>query len=871
MDKHFKPENYESRWQQWWMEEGFFVAEAPSSRRPYCIMIPPPNVTGNLHTGHALQSTIQDLLTRWKRMQGFNALWLPGTDHAGIATQLMVERQLIKEGTDRLTLGREGFLERAWDWTRQHSGRIRSQLDRLGASCDWSRERFTLDEGLSKAVRTAFVRLYREGLISRGEYIVNWSPGLHTAISDLEVEMRTVQGKLYHIAYPIADSQERIIVATTRPETMLGDTAIALHPEDERYQHLREQVAILPLVGRHLKFIADPVVERDFGTGLVKVTPAHDPADFEMGQRHNLERIQVIDHRGAMTEAAGERFAGLDRHAARELVVADLREQGYLVKIEDYTHNVGHCQRSGVPIEPMVSTQWFMDVSEMAARALDAVEGGDLTLVPDTWDKTWAHWLGNIKPWCISRQLWWGHQIPAWYSGDGEVYVAETREEAVEMAGTEELTRDEDVLDTWFSSALWPFSTLGWPEETPDLATFYPTNVLVTGFDIIFFWVARMVMTGLHFMDQVPFHTVHLTGLVRDAEGQKMSKTRGNTVDPLELVEEYGADALRFTLAILDSPGRDIPLDPDRMAGYRSFGNKIWNATRFSLSRVGEAQVQVEIDPSNLQPPEKWILSRLSKASREINDKLAAYRFDEACSRLYHFFWGDLCDWYIELSKPALSGDAVRPEVGQVLLTTLEQSLRLLHPVMPFLTEELWQRLPGREKIHPQTICLAAYPEPVPQWEDDEVEAQMDRFMELVTWARNVRAELQVDRKTEVELFLVAPDPETKVFLETMEDLSRPLLGLSTVHYAAPPAGLAHDLVAGVEIGLRAPRKELTAEDKARLDKERDGLQKQIAHLQSLLANEQFTAKAPEAVVEQNRQRLREMSERLERLTRGSE
>ncbi len=871
MDKHFKPENYESKWQQRWMEKGFFVAESPSSRRPYCIMIPPPNVTGNLHTGHALQSTIQDLLTRWKRMQGFNALWLPGTDHAGIATQLMVERQLIKEGTDRLTLGREGFLERAWEWTRQHSGRIRSQLDRLGASCDWSRERFTLDEGLSKAVRTAFVRLYREGLITRGEYIVNWSPGLHTAISDLEVEMKTVQGKLYHIAYPIAESQERIIVATTRPETMLGDTAIALHPDDERYQHLRERVAILPLVGRHLKFIADPVVERDFGTGLVKVTPAHDPADFEMGQRHNLERIQVIDHRGAMTEAAGERFAGLDRHAARDLVVADLREQGYLVKIEDYTHNVGHCQRSGVPIEPMVSTQWFMDVSEMAARALDAVEQGDLRLVPNTWDKTWAHWLGNIRPWCISRQLWWGHQIPAWYSRDGQVYVAETREEACEMAGTEELTRDEDVLDTWFSSALWPFSTLGWPEETSDLETFYPTDVLVTGFDIIFFWVARMVMTGLHFMDEVPFSAVHLTGLVRDAEGQKMSKTRGNTVDPLELVNEYGADALRFTLAILDSPGRDIPLDPDRMAGYRSFGNKIWNATRFSLARVGAAEVQVEIDPSNLQAPERWILSRLSKASREINDKLAAYRFDEACSRLYHFFWGDLCDWYIELSKPALSGEAVRPAVGQVLLTTLEQSLRLLHPVMPFLTEELWQRLPGRKKIHPETICLAPYPEPAPHWEDDEVEAQMDRFMELVTWARNVRAELQVDRKTEVELFLVPPDPQTGTFLEGMEDLSRSLLGLSDLHYAAPPAGVAHDLVAGVEIGLKAPRKELTAEDRARLNKEREGLQKQITHLQSLLANEQFIAKAPEAVVAQNRQRLREMSERLERLSSGTD
>ena len=465
MDKRFNPANYESKWQQWWMEKGFFVAEAPSEMRSFCIMIPPPNVTGNLHAGHALQSTIQDLLTRWKRMQGFNALWLPGTDHAGIATQLMVERQLIKEGTDRISLGREGFLDRAWEWTRQHSGHIRAQLDRLGASCDWSRERFTLDEGLSASVRAAFVRLYREGLISRGEYIVNWSPGLHTAISDLEVEMKTVQGKLYHIAYPIADSDERIVVATTRPETMLGDTAIAMHPEDERYQHLRDKTAVLPIVGRRLTFIVDSVVERDFGTGLVKVTPAHDPADFEMGQRHELERIQVIDHRGAMTDAAGEGFAGLDRFAARERVLQELDEQGFLVEVEEYTHNVGHCQRSGVPIEPMVSTQWFMDVSGMAARGLEAVQSGDLTLVPNTWDKTWAHWLGNIKPWCISRQLWWGHQIPAWYGKDDEVFVAMTREEAVEMAGTEEIIQDEDVLDTWFSSALWPFSTLGWPER----------------------------------------------------------------------------------------------------------------------------------------------------------------------------------------------------------------------------------------------------------------------------------------------------------------------------------------------------------------------------------------------------------------------
>jgi valyl-tRNA synthetase len=866
MDKRFQPSAYEAKWQKWWMEKGFFVAEAPSEKPGFCIMIPPPNVTGNLHAGHALQSTIQDLLTRWKRMLGFNALWLPGTDHAGIATQLMVERQLIEEGTDRVSLGREGFLERAWEWTRQHSGHIRSQLDRLGASCDWSRERFTLDDGLSEAVRAAFVRLYSAGLISRGEYIVNWSPGLHTAISDLEVEMKTVQGKLYHIAYPIEGSAERIVVATTRPETMLGDSGVAMHPEDQRYLHLLQKVAILPLVGRKLRFIADAVVEQDFGTGLVKVTPAHDPADFEMGQRHDLERIQVIDHQGRMTEAAGEDFAGLDRFAARELVLQKLRDQGYLVEVEDYTHNVGHCQRSGVPIEPMVSTQWFLDVSGMAARALSAVEEGDLALVPNTWAKTWEHWLANIKPWCISRQLWWGHQIPAWYGPEGELYVAMSREEAEELAGTQDLTQDIDVLDTWFSSALWPFSTLGWPAETPDLETFYPTDVLVTGFDIIFFWVARMAMTGLYFMDEVPFDTVHLTGLVRDAEGQKMSKTRGNTVDPLDLMDEYGADAVRFTLAILDSPGRDIPLDPERMAGYRAFGNKIWNATRFSLSRVGEARVQTTLDLTRLEAPERWILSRLSRASAEVNEKFASYRFDEACRRLYHFFWGELCDWYIELSKPALFGEAPRPQVGAVLLTVLDRSLRLLHPVMPFLTEELWQKLPGHEEIHPETICLAPYPERVEGWEDAAIEEQMGLFFELVGWARNVRSELKVEPRTEVELFMKTENEDLHGFLQSMEVLARPLIRLSTVSYTQPPPGAHRDIVGGVQVGLVVPEAELSEENRLRLVKEKESLEDQIARIRDLLANEQFVSKAPDRVVDQNRRRLEEMRVRLERI-----
>ena len=869
MEKRFDPAGYEAKWQKLWSDEGYFVAEAPSLKPSFCIMIPPPNVTGNLHAGHALQTTIQDLLTRWKRMSGYNTLWLPGTDHAGIATQLMVERQLIAEGTDRQSLGRQAFVERAWDWTRQHSGHIRSQLDQLGASCDWSRERFTLDERLSTAVRAAFVRLYREGLISRDEYMVNWSPALETAISDLEVEMRAVNGALYHIAYPVKGSDERIVVATTRPETMLGDTAIAMHPEDSRYGHLLDGRAVLPLIGRELPFVTDDVVDLEFGTGLVKVTPAHDLTDFEMGRRHGLQSIQVIDRQGRMTAEAGNEFEGLDRFEAREKVVQMLEDQGYLTKIEDYAHNVGHCQRSGVPIEPMVSTQWFMDVEGMAGQALAAVSSENLQLVPDSWNKTWNHWLENIRPWCISRQLWWGHQIPAWYTDDGEVFVAESREEAVELAGTDQISQDPDVLDTWFSSALWPFSTLGWPEKTADLETFYPTDVLVTGFDIIFFWVARMVMTGLHFTAETPFHAVHLTGLIRDAEGQKMSKTRGNTVDPLDLVEEYGADAVRFTLAILDSPGRDIPLDPDRMAGYRSFGNKIWNAVRFSLARVGDARIQESLDPSDLAAPERWILSRLSKTAAEVNEKFCDYRFDEACQRLYHFFWGDLCDWYIELSKPALSGESPRPEVGEVLLTVLDRSLRLLHPVMPYLTEELWQRLPGREGIHASTICLAPYPEGESAWDDPATEEKMEVFFRIVAWARNLRAELGVPPRDKAILYLQSENSELESFLGNLEAMALPLLQLEALRLESMPEDAHSDVIAGVAVGLVIPQRELSAEDRQRLVVEREKLLAQRERTEGLLANEAFLAKAPDQVVDQNRRRLEEIRERLERLEAG--
>jgi valyl-tRNA synthetase len=869
MEKRFDPAAYEERWQKEWSERGHFVCPAPSPRPSYCIMIPPPNVTGKLHMGHALQSTIQDTLTRWRRMQGFNALWLPGTDHAGIATQLMVERALAAEGCSRTQLGRERFLERMWEWKRQYHDNIRRQLDRLGASCDWTRERFTLDEGLSRAVREAFVRLHREGLIYRGEYLVNWSPALDTAISDLEVEMRSVEDRLYHVAYPVDGSVERVVVATVRPETMLGDTAIAFHPDDERYRHLAGRFAVLPIAGRRIPFVADEMVEREFGSGLVKVTPFHDPADFDLARRHGLPGLSVIDRRGRMTAAAGEEFAGLEVDAASAMVVEKLRQAGLLVKVEPYTHNVGFCQRSGVRVQPLVSLQWFCDVSGMAGQALAAGRDGRLELVPGSWLKTWEHWLENIRPWCISRQLWWGHQIPAWYDDEGRVFVAHDREEAAAAAGTDRLTQDPDVLDTWFSSALWPFSTLGWPEKTMDLETFYPTSVLVTGFDILFFWVARMVMTGLHFTGESPFAKVHLTGLVRDAQGVKMSKTKGNVLDPEELVAEYGADAVRFTLALLDSPGRDIPLDPGRMAGYRAFGNKIWNAVRFALSKTGEAKVAAELDAAGLAAPERWILSRLSRVADEVDRKLEAFRFDEACQSLYHFFWGELCDWYIELAKPALSGEAPRPRVAEVLLTVIDRSLRLLHPLMPFLTEELWQKLPGHEAIHPATICLAPFPQREETWEDAVAEERVGALIEVVTRLRNRRAELEVSAKQRLDLWLEGGSEAALDFLDGERALLVALAGLGICERAPGPPDAVRDHAAGVSFALRAPRREASDGERERLATELAKLEEEIARAEARLADERFLAMAPAQVVAGNRARLAELGERRTRLRAG--
>jgi valyl-tRNA synthetase len=877
VETRFDPQTYEPKWQREWAARKWFAADAGSGRPAYSIMIPPPNVTGKLHLGHALQSTLQDLLTRWRRMQGYEVLWLPGTDHAGIATQLMVERELEQEGTSRRELGRERFLERAWQWKELYHGNIRRQLEVMGASCDFDRERFTLDDGLSRAVREAFVRLYREGRIYRGEYLVNWSVGLDTAISDLEVEMRSVADRIWRIAYPIEDSDERIVVATTRPETMLGDTAIAFHPEDERYGRLAGRRAIVPVAGRSIPFVADSVVEREFGSGLVKVTPFHDPADFQIGKRHDLPGIQVIDRHGRMTDAAGEDFAGLTVEQARERLLERLRQGGELVGEEEYVHNVGFCQRSGTRVEPLVSKQWFCDVSEMAEKALEATRGGELELVPESWGKTWEHWLSNIRPWCISRQLWWGHQIPAWYDEAGGCHVAHSAEEAALAAGTDRLVQDPDVLDTWFSSALWPFSTLGWPEETDDLRTFYPTSVLVTGFDILFFWVARMVMAGIHFTGHSPFSRVHLTGLVRDVDGQKMSKTKGNVLDPEELVAEYGADAMRFTLAQLDAPGRDIPLDPSRMAGYRAFGNKIWNASRFVLGRIGEARIPARIELRALGLPERWILARLSETSAAVERHLEMFRFDLACHELYQFFWSDFCDWYIEMAKPGLVPETARPMVAEVLLAVLDRALRLLHPVMPHLTEELWQRLPGHQDVHPETICLAPYPEPEPAWALDELDGEaIEAVRSLSSAIRNARAERRSEESSggrtgrPVRVVLEGKDASGVRLAERIAgDELRPLMatlcgaGEISVGSAQPERG-ATERWRNLEFSVHFPEVAPTSIDPKKLEHELQETDASIERVRARLGNSGFLQKAPAAVVEGARRQLAELEGRRE-------
>ncbi|RKH64536.1 valine--tRNA ligase [Corallococcus aberystwythensis] len=902
LSKAYEPSEVEARWYNHWLERDYFRAEAPSSKPPFSIVLPPPNVTGSLHIGHALTATIQDILARWKRMSGFNTLWLPGTDHAGIATQMVVEKELKKtEGKSRHDLGREAFLERVWTWKGKFGARIGEQHRYLGASLDWSRERFTMDEQSSAAVREVFVRLYEEGLMYRAQKLINWCPSCRTALSDLEVEHEEKNGSLWHIRYPVKDSDRSLTVATTRPETLLGDTAVAVHPDDPRYLGLVGRSVSLPLTDRDIPIIADAeLVNMEFGTGVVKVTPAHDFNDYQTGLRHKLPMLSILDEAAKMSKDTGK-YAGLDRAEARKQVLADLTELGLLEKEEPHKLSVGTCQRCATVVEPRLSPQWFIKIEPLAKPAIEAVEQGRTKFVPESWTNTYFHWMNNIHDWCVSRQLWWGHQIPAWYctactppearsKDTADVIVSRTAPESCPKCGGTELTQDPDVLDTWFSSALWPFSTLGWPKQTADLKTFYPTSVMETGHDIIFFWVARMMMMGLHFMGDVPFRTVYLHAMVRDEKGEKMSKTKGNVIDPLDVIlgakaealqpslrnrfpqgmPAHGADALRFTLASLTQQGRDIKLSMDRLGGYKAFCNKLWNASRFALMNMGDFSLdRTPLEGRTLTLADRWILSRLQRATESTRASLEAFGFAEAASTLYQFLWAEFCDWYIELAKGSLYGEdaEAKDTTRAVLVTCLDRILRLMHPFMPFITEEIWQKLPMSRPT--ESICIAAYPEPEAAWVDAAAEGEMAPVIAAIEGLRTLRGESNLPPSAKVKAVVQSPDATTRELLERWRAYLMPLAGLSEV-VVGPPGAKPPQAAAFVSGNLEiyVPLAGLVD-----LDAERDRLKKEIARaeqelssLQRKLDNPNFVARAPPDVVEKDKARVAELQERAVKL-----
>jgi valyl-tRNA synthetase len=867
LPKGFDHAEVDPKWYAFWESIGAFRADPASVRPRFSMVLPPPNVTGSLHMGHALNHTLPDIVARWKRMQGFDVLWLPGTDHAGIATQNVVEKQLALEGKTRHDLGRDAFVARVWDWVRQSHGTITGQMRKLGESVDWSRERFTLDDNLSRAVRRVFVTLHREGLIYRDRYIVNWCPRCRTALSDLEVVHRDTAGKLWYVRYPAVGDGEAITVATTRPETMLGDTGVAVNPADERYLRAVGRAVRLPIIGRELRVVADEFVDPAFGTGAVKVTPAHDPNDFRMGQRHGLPQVVVIDEDGKMTADAGP-YAGQDRFKARAGIVAELEREGLLVKVTDHQHAVGHCQRCNSVVEPLVSTQWFVRIAPLAAEAIKAVEDGRIKFFPENWVKTYFEWMTNIHDWCISRQLWWGHRIPAWYCRQcGSMTVSEEAPAQCGCGGP--LEQDTDVLDTWFSSQLWPFSTMGWPDRTADLERYYPTDLMLTAFDIIFFWVARMIMAGMKFTGDVPFRTVYITGLVRDERGQKMSKSKGNVVDPLEVMDEVGADALRFTLTAMAAPGMDIPLSEGRMTGYRQFINKIWNASRFVLMHVGGAGERPALPPfDSLGVVDRWILHRLNAVTREVNEAFATFRFDVAADRLYHFFWHEYADWYIEMVKGRLQADGTERDTARgVLLAVHDSILRLLHPIIPFVTEELWQRLPRRPEDG-RTIALAPFPAWTPSRVDDQAVADIDLLQGIVTTIRTARAERTLKPSAKVEVTIEGAGPAQRASLERNEGHVRALAGLSGLAFADSVArrpDVVTRLLGDVRVHIEMPQGDHAAEI-AKLRKALDDKRRESAGVDAKLSNEAFLARAAAAVVEQTRARRGTLSAEIARL-----
>jgi valyl-tRNA synthetase len=868
LEKNFDPKTAEPRLYEAWEQSGAFAPTDHPSAEPFSIVIPPPNVTGSLHIGHALNNTLQDVLIRFERMRGKAALWLPGTDHAGIATQNIVERQLAEAGNmSRRDLGREAFVEKIWEWKAKSGGTIVNQLRRLGASCDWSRERFTLDEGLSDAVRKVFVQLYKEGLIYRDKRLVNWDPHFQTAISDIEVEQREVDGAYWHFAYPLEDGSGEIVVATTRPETMLGDTAVAVHPDDERYKHLVGKAVRLPIVNRPIPIIADEYPDPEKGSGAVKITPAHDFNDFQVGKRHNLPVINVFDDFARINDNAPPEYRGLDRFEARKKVVETFEALGLLREIEKTRHVVPHGDRSGAVVEPYLTDQWYVDAKTLAAPAIKAVEDGQTVFEPRNWEKTYFEWMRNIQPWCISRQLWWGHRIPAWYGPDGKVFVAETEAEAVASArehyGRDEaLKQDEDVLDTWFSSGLWPFSTMGWPEKTSDLARFYPTHTLVTGFDIIFFWVARMMMQGIHFTGEVPFRRVFINALVRDAEGKKMSKSKGNVMDPLELVDDYGADALRFTLTAMSGQARDIKLSRQRIEGYRNFGTKLWNATRFCQMN-GCARAE-GFDPAGPRTPlNRWIVGEAARTSRAVTEALAACSFDEAANGLYRFIWNVYCDWYVELAKPLLNGrdEAAKAETQATAAWVLDVILRLLHPIMPFVTEELWAQTAGEgaPRAHDGFLMTAPWPDLSESLFDAEATAEIELVISAVSEGRSVRAELNVPPAARPELLVVeASQAQRRILAEAAPVIGQTLRVAGVREVDQAPEGSIPFVVAGATLALPVAEFIDLAAERARLSKEVASLDGDIARTAKKLDNPDFIARAPEEVVEENRERLAE-------------
>ena len=860
LDKKYDPGQVEDRIYDFWLSGGYFHAEPDPDKKPYTIVIPPPNITGQLHMGHALDETFQDILIRYKRMQGYEALWLPGTDHASIATEAKIVEAMRQEGLTKEDLGREGFLARAWEWKEKFGSRIIEQLKKLGSSCDWERERFTLDEGCSKAVREVFCRLYEKGLIYQGERIINWCPHCKTSISDAEVEYEEQAGHFWHIRYPFADGSGYMEIATTRPETMLGDTALAVHPEDERYRDCVGKSVILPLVDKEIPVVADEYVDREFGTGVVKITPAHDPNDFEVGARHDLPIINVMTEDGHMAECAG-RYAGMDRYEARKAIVADLEAGGYLVRIEDHTHNVGTCYRCGTTVEPMVSKQWFVKMEELAAPAIKAVREGETQFVPARFDKTYYNWMENIRDWCISRQLWWGHRIPAYYcDGCGETIVAREEPACCPHCGGK-LRQDEDTLDTWFSSALWPFSTLGWPDKTPELAYFFPTDTLVTGYDIIFFWVARMIFSSIEQMGEVPFKTVFIHGLVRDAQGRKMSKSLGNGIDPLEVIAQYGADALRLTLATGNSPGNDMRFSDDKIMASRNFCNKIWNAARFILMNLGDEELEPGL-PSELEIEDKWVLSKYNEIVRQVTQNIDKFELGIALGKVNEFVWDIVCDWYIEIVKLRLqAGGEQKKNALRVLCTLFEGTMKLLHPFAPFITEEIWQALPHQG----ESIMTAPWPVYDPALSFAREEEQFEIIMKAIRAIRNRRSELQVPPSKKAKVFIETERVE--VFSQGEEFIKR-LASASEVAVAPQLEleGMVMAITAEAKIGM--PMDDLVDREKERqrLEKEKLGCEKEIASLTGKLQNEKFVSRAPQNVVDAEREKLARTQERLKKV-----